>query len=330
MRKSEKNNTPDSVKNFINGVYTKEEAQKVLDLIKANENFATLDDYMSKAWEESKDDNVLDNYEQEAATFLKELRKQEKHRRSKYLPIRKYVAVAASIAALIIVSFGGYKYLNHVAGQQQIAYTEASTSFGERKTLTLPDGTTVNLNACSKIKYPIRFSGDKRTIQLEGEAFFDVIENDEQPFVVNTHKFDVTVLGTEFDVKAYKEDKALMVSVASGKVQIDMSEAMARLTANEYLILNSETDEYQKVVDQQSVAVWHIGELRFDRTPIKEVAKELGRVYNYTFIFDSDTSFDNVITGRHNNKSLEDVLSAIEHTSGIKSRISGNTVVFYK
>ncbi len=333
MEENNKPTTEKLVKSFINGVYTQKEARQVLDLLKKNEDFGIVEDCMSEAWTESQEETAGTPYEQqqnreEGFIFLSKIKRDEK-RASKTIFVKRSLAIAASIAALVVLCVGGYTYLSSVS-PQQILYAEETTTFGERKTILLPDGSTVNLNACSTLKYPTEFVENNRTIHLEGEAFFKVVKNDKQPFVVNTHKFDVTVLGTEFDVKAYREDEILSVSVASGKVQVDMPESMTRLTAYEQLIINSRTSEYQKMVDQQSVAIWRTGSLRFHKTPIKEVVKELERAYNHTFVFDPAHDFDNLITGEHHNKSLDAVLKSIEQTSGIKAKRSGKTITLYK
>lgn len=140
--------------------------------------------------------------------------------------------------------------------KQEITYLEASTSYGERKQFRLPDGTQLTLNSCSRIRYPNRFEGKERRVELEGEGYFRVHHNEKQPFIVNTRHFDVRVLGTCFNVKSYSSDELASVDVESGKVQVDLPEAMMRLSAKEQVLINSVLGEYNKRREERTVAMW--------------------------------------------------------------------------
>lgn len=208
---------------------------------------------------------------------------------------------------------------------------EITTSFGEKRQVTLPDGTLLVLNSCSQVRYPDRFVGDLREVELEGEGYFRVARNEKMPFVVRTKRLDVQVLGTRFDVKSYSTDEIVSVSVESGKVQVDLPEAMMRLTAKEQVLINTVSGEYSKKTEDRGVAVWMKGGLRFYSTPIRDVAKELERVYNCRITFAPGQDFNNLITGEHDNKSLEAVLKSIEFISGdIKYKKEGINVLLYK
>lgn len=181
------------------------------------------------------------------------------------------------------------------------------------------------------MRYPDRFVGDLREVELEGEGYFRVARNEKMPFIVRTKRLDVQVLGTRFDVKSYSTDEIVSVSVESGKVQVDLPEAMMRLTAKEQVLINTVSGEYSKKTEDRGVAVWMKGGLRFYSTPIRDVAKELERVYNCRITFASGQDFNNLITGEHDNKSLEAVLKSIEFISGdIKYKKEGIHVLLYK
>lgn len=89
---------------------------------------------------------------------------------------------------------------------------------GEENTVLLADGTTVHLNAGSKLLYPVRFVGKRRIVTLEGEAYFDVRKDEEHPFVVRTRFGEVTVLGTAFNINAYNDADACYTTLVYGKV----------------------------------------------------------------------------------------------------------------
>ena len=286
---------------------------------KDSENQDILDELAAEVWEESGNlqpgnDLEREKYKREARQLLKRI----EHKKRTWFRRASVVAVStAAVIAIIIGSVNFFRYMN----EQQVTLAEITTSFGEKRQVTLPDGT----------RYPDRFVGDLREVELEGEGYFRVARNEKMPFVVRTKRLDVQVLGTRFDVKSYSTDEIVSVSVESGKVQVDLPEAMMRLTAKEQVLINTVSGEYSKKTEDRGVAVWMKGGLRFYSTPIRDVAKELERVYNCRITFAPGQDFNNLITGEHDNKSLEAVLKSIEFISGdIKYKKEGINVLLYK
>lgn len=333
MAKSEK--TYRYIKKYFDGVYSYNEAQKILNLIEEDCDNEDLEKCMNELWEESalyssNSDHENLQYQLQAYKLLDELKGKNRNK-TKPGKIRKFIYISASIAASILLLFISVNYYNQWT-EENMTYVSVNSSHGERKTIDLPDGTIVYLNSCSQLSYPTEFKGDSRLVKLDGQAYFKVSKNERQPFVINTHQFNVKVLGTEFDVKAYKEDEVYFVNVETGKVQVDMPEAMIKLTDKEFIELNTLTENYNKYRDESDVAVWRKGNLRFNKTPIKDVVKELERSYNYKIGFAPGQDFDNLITGEHDNKDLVTVLNSIEFTSGIKYKINEEVkqVILYK
>jgi len=181
------------------------------------------------------------------------------------------------------------------------------------------------------IQYPSSFDLSGRIVELNGEAFFDVEKNEKVPFIVRTTYADIKVLGTSFNIKAYREDEQLMVTVQSGKVQVDMPESMTRLIANEQLLLNIGSGDFQKKKeDIQRVKSWMNGGLYFDKTPIRSVVSELQRMYDCEILFDPRFVYDEYIYGEHDNKSLEAVLKSIQYSTDIRYRKEGESYTLYK
>ena len=115
----------------------------------------------------------------------------------------------------------------------------------------------------------------------------------------------------------------------SGKVQVDLPEAMMRLKGKEQVLINTISGEYSKRREERPVAIWKKGGLCFNSTPIRDVAKELERMYNCRITF-ADGKFNNLISGEHDNKSLEAVLQSIEYTSDIRYKKEGNRILLHK
>ena len=326
MKHNEKDKT--LLRLYLDDLYTVEDVSKLADHLAVPEPEGILEELAADVWDESASQQPLTDLEREKSKKeARQLLKRIEHKKRTWF--RRMATVAAAAAAVLCLVLGGVGYLDYI-NEQQISYLEASTSYGECKQVLLPDGTQLVLNSCSRIRYPDRFAGNERRVELEGEGYFRVHRNEKQPFIVNTHHFDVRVLGTCFDIKAYLSDEVVSVDVESGKVQVDLPEAMMRLSAQERVYINTISGEYNKQHEKRTVAVWRKGGLRFSSTPINDVAKELERVYNCSISFAEGQVFKNLISGEHDNKSLEAVLQSIEYTSGIHYKKDGNKVLLYK
>lgn len=106
------------------------------------------------------------------------------------------------------------------AGEAEAVYNELIVPVGGEYRLVLADGSVVYMNSASRLKYPVRFTGGERLVELEGEAYFEVTKNEAHPFVVRTKRLDVTVLGTGFNVMAYRKDARTEVTLVNGKVDV--------------------------------------------------------------------------------------------------------------
>lgn len=318
------------LRRFLDGVYTKEEVSQVLQYISETETNGDFDDLAAEVWDESAvNSNMItdvqrEEYKREARKLLAAIERRRKH--SWY----RLGAIVASIAIFVVVTWGGINFIR-TAFSSEITYLEVSTSYGEKKQLLLPDGTQFILNACSRVRYPKQFANHERKIELEGEGYFKVAHDEDMPFIIHTVRFDVRVLGTSFNVKSYESDEVVSVSVETGKVQVNLPEAMMKLIACEQFRINTISNEYNKRIDNElRVAAWIRGGLYFNSTPIRDVAKELERAYNCRITFDPNHKFENLISGEHDNKDLESVLRSIEYTSSIKYKRDGRNILLYK
>lgn len=313
----------------MDNLYTSEEAENFFRYIKNRENDALIDNII---WEFEKENRLREysstanheQYKQEARQLLNRLENRKKMR------LRK---IAVSIAAMVSVLFlAVYVYLYmDTAETSSVLYTETVTSYGEKRRLTFSDSTRVVLNSRTNIAYPDNFGKNERRVRLSGEAYFDVSKN-EVPFIIETGLFDIQVLGTAFNVKSYEEDEIVSVAVNEGRVQVTMPEATLILKTKEKIKLNTRTGEIMKEIVRNDTysSAWIEGWLCFDRTPIRDIARELERIYGCRIKFNEGDEFNNLISGEHDNRSLESVLQSIEYTSGIKYVKKNNEVLLYK
>lgn len=317
------------LKRFVDGLYTRKDADDLLKHFHTGKYNVEISEAMDTVWEEMEEDEVSSlqhqQYREEARLLLSRLRKPEK--RFSFIPYLRYVAM---VAVILSIGWGGFRLIR--SNQEKVlTYTEVHVKNGEHKRIILPDGTSVTLNAGSYLRYPREFITDVRRIEMDGEAFFEVTRDEEKPFLIHTKDADVKVLGTSFNVKAFDMDEQLTVSVQTGKVQVDLPEAMMRLLPDEQFVMDKTKGEFQKRnEDARLSTVWIKGGLYFNRTPIRTVVNELVRMYNRTIEFAPGAEYDDYIYGEHDNKSLESVLKSIQYSTDIKYRIENDKIVLYK
>ena len=154
-----------------------------------------------------------------------------------------------------------------------------STPRGKDYELVLSDGTVVLLNADSKITFPTRFTGNKRTVKLVGEAYFKVSKNKHRPFIVETGNLYTKVLGTEFNLKAYPHSD-VNVTLVKGSVVVNAEGKEVMLKPGENAEYSEDKDIEVTTVDTEGYIQWKDGYFYFDNVPLIDVVRDLGRWYN--------------------------------------------------
>lgn len=164
--------------------------------------------------------------------------------------------------------------------------------------VTLEDGTVVWINSDSELKYPNHFVGDTREVYLEGEAFFEVAENKTKPFIVRTAESKVKVLGTVFNINAYKSSRNNSTTLISGSVEMSAGGQSVVMRPNEKAVLNK-SDGAMKVetYDGNRDIAWISGKYYFDAQPFEEILGVLSRWYDVKFTFTSDSIRNLTFTG---------------------------------
>jgi len=249
---------------------------------------------------------------------------------------RKIWYAAAAVLLLGLLIPAAYLYVKPKT-EQTVQYVEEVTGRGEIKTVFLPDQTEVTLNAGSRIKYSVDFTGDERSVELAGEALFNVASDPSRPFIVKTENMNVKVIGTVFDVKEYANDLFLSVSVASGKVEVETWHATSKeraasilLEQNQQMKMDKSTGMFEKLaIDAGKYFSWTNGALYFHRTPIREVVNMLNRHYPQVDIELAEGEYSNLITGQHDKVDPEDILKGIIYTTGLKCKKTENKYVLY-
>ncbi|HMR19182.1 MAG TPA: FecR domain-containing protein [Sphingobacterium sp.] len=162
----------------------------------------------------------------------------------------------------------------------QVDSNMVSIPIGGTYRLTLPDGTKVWLNAASKLKYPVVFIGDTRTVELEGEAYFEVVSNKKQPFIVLSNDTETKVTGTTFNITAYKEDNGVSTTLVDGEVYVYKNNEELKLAPGEQSISLANRPLSKRKVDVEAVLGWKNGYFIFDDQEIETVLRNISRWYN--------------------------------------------------
>lgn len=199
----------------------------------------------------------------------------------------------------------------------RIEMTEVVALAGEQKEIQLPDGSTVWLNACSKISYPEKFSDSIRNVTLTGEAYFSVVRNEKKRFEVATKDMTVTVLGTQFNVKAYPNDELVTTTLTSGKVAVQLPEEKYTLRPNQELVYNTadKSANLQNVSDNSTN--WRDGSLIFNDLTIAEIFKELERRFDVQFDYSAAALPSDKYSIKFTNKEeLPQILNLFQDVTG--------------
>ncbi len=197
--------------------------------------------------------------------------------------------------------------------------------YGRHSEITLSDGTIVHLNAGTQFVFPEKFIGDKRTVFLSGEAFFEVTSNKEKPFIVKTivEELSVEVLGTKFNVSAYPSDKEVLTVLTEGKVNVVeeniLNDNKTVLKPGQLAAWNKDAESIKvKDVNTDNYTLWTQGLLYFESEPMANVIKKLERFYNIELTFDESTNklYSTSISGKLDlNDNLKRTLENLEATA---------------
>ena len=164
-----------------------------------------------------------------------------------------------------------------------------STPAGKDFKLILADGTTVWLNDRSRLQYPARFTGAERRVRLQGEAYFDVArQSGDVPFIVETDRMQVRVLGTEFNLSDHAGDRS-HVTLVEGSVEVcgARGDRCVRIEPGEDARLNDDGSFAIRQVDTDVYVYWKEGYFFFDDAPLSDIMQQIGRWYNVDVVFDN-------------------------------------------
>ncbi|WP_207532718.1 FecR family protein [Desertivirga arenae] len=209
-------------------------------------------------------------------------------------------------------------------GSDNTGFNTISTPAGGQYQVLLPDGTKVWLNAASSLKFPASFSKGRK-VELQGEAYFEVVKNKDKHFFVNSGKQLVEVMGTHFNVNAYKDEPALHTTLLEGSVKVSTAaESKLLVPGQESVLSASGLDLEQAKLDE--VTAWKNGYFKFNGKDIRTIMREISRWYNVTVEYQGKITAETFDGRISRNRKLTEVLKLIESAGKVHFKVEGRRV----
>lgn len=336
----------DSVSEKVSGNASEKVSENVSDARLSQIFGEALGDEPSKketltAWEAFEKKHI--SSEKEHLSFEKEsiVKNEKKVSKARILAwITASVAVAASLFLFIFRSSQeisqptefSMELFSEVTSPKQVeqtlsnGYCVVSTPAATTTLVTLSDGTKVMLNANSTLEYPASFDdAEVREVRLKGEAHFEVTKNPHRPFVVKAGEMQTQVLGTVFDVKAYRKD-APKVTLMEGKVKVSNADTEVEMRPGQTATLQADKIVVSKA--SPSASDWLEGDFDMDQVTLAEAMSDIGAWYNKTVVFQSQANMDKLIHFRFSRRaSLQEIITALNEMGVARIKIEKGKIM---
>ncbi|XOV92953.1 MAG: FecR family protein [Bacteroidota bacterium] len=317
------------ITSYFQGNISLEDQHKLQQWLEEDEANPVILEQMEKYWNQGalnfpeQKDRVLGRIKS-AMSRQPEVAVKKQGRMIEFRSILKYAAVITMASLLSIYLYTSFGPSDKV---HAINYIEKATESGQKITTLLPDGTKVKLNAGSKIIVPEIFSGHTREVRLEGEAFFEVTHNPEKPFIVHFGDQQVRVLGTSFNINAYKVNEQNTVAVQTGKVEVKRGDEKVNLNPNEAVVLNGAPLSVVRVEDPSLYFGWVDNQLTFNKATLDEAMETISKWYGVEVEINRRGTIDSLYTARHSNPTLKEVMEILSFTFNLKYEIKENQLI---
>lgn len=278
--------------------------------------------YLSKAIDELRQDDAIQAFER-LDKRLGITSKEAGRIRRLYIRIGT-VAASLLLLATLFVSRARIEGLLH-----PVHYLSVFTQTGQRKMVSLSDGTKIWLSPVSTLSYPDRFSGKTRDISLTGEAFLEVAKDHAHPFTVHTGKITTTVLGTSFDLQAYPEEKNITVTLLTGKVSFSDGRRQAIIIPNQRAIFRKADKAIlkQDYPGAQAMLARRDGNFQYDNVPVSEVIADLRRNYNMNIVVEGNAGSCDFFGRLKNDENADTFIRKLCMVIGANLAKDGNTYI---
>ena len=207
-----------------------------------------------------------------------------------------------------------------------ILYNTMTTPRGGQYQLNLPDGSKVWLNAATSLKYPTAFTGSERTVELNGEAYFQVAPDKLHPFIVSTPNLKISVLGTQFDVAAYADEDSHRATLVEGAISVSNGAESRMLRPGEQAIVKDK-DLVTGLADVEKAIAWRTGFFAFSNTDIRTLMREISRWYDIDVAY-GISDFPGLYGGRISRRlGLQELIKLLESNGIHHYRLDGRKLL---
>ncbi|GEP98749.1 FecR domain-containing protein [Chitinophaga cymbidii] len=263
-------------------------------------------------------------------------------RRVSRKPLLRYAAV---LAGIILTGWAGIYLFRQMTGHHTsaTAMNEIVAPKGAKTQITLADGTTIWLNAGSRLTYPKNFSMENREVHLTGEAYFKVVHNDHHSFTVHTPEAVIRDLGTTFNVKAYEGSETTETTLIEGAVEVSLKKDPSRkimIAPHEKVTLHSkrartELFEVSKIVPFSQTkdiveTAWVDNKLIFRNEKFADLAHMMERKYNVSIVIADEAVKDYELTGIFHNESIAEALKLLQVIAPFKYEINNEQITIHQ
>lgn len=317
------------VQKYLNGVATAEETQALEEYYQVFQDEADATDLMDDEEVSSLEARLKDNISSRLRTPERPV-----------VPVFRSWYFQAAAIFLVLSGIAGTFFFsrNHKdKGNTTVAQAVSTERKSPNRFVTLPDGSTVVLHGKSSLTLGTKFNKTTREVTLVGEAYFDVahLGSDQNkkadvPFIITTGNVKTTVLGTAFNIKAWQDQKEVVITVTRGKVRVENeSKLLAILTENKQVVFNTATRHSgEKVVKANETVAWAQADMTFDALPFGELATRLEKRYDVNISFKNPALKQCTITGRFSGtETIEEVFRILSTTSNTTFSINGRELV---
>ncbi|MFI5140694.1 MAG: FecR family protein [Sphingobacteriales bacterium] len=320
----------------------------LLEEIWKNQHQTKADERLEHKWSAFEDKiNIADENERIETAHIAAL--QNNDTRIKFIKIASWFAAASLILGLF--------WFTRDHGTDNSRTNEIIAPKSGFSKIQLPDGTKVWLNSGSKLVYGANYGAEFRKVSLTGEAFFDVVKDARHPFIVTTSTISIKVLGTEFNLRSYENDKTSEAALVRGQIELTVlknPEKKIILKASEKLTVNNEqlTGKAMPSVGSKgaaeeiplialsrihqakqdtlpSEALWLENKLAFDAEDFESLAMKLERRYNVTIVFENDEVKRLRFTGRFQHESIGKALKELQSTTYFHYKTENTQIKIY-
>lgn len=223
-----------------------------------------------------------------------------------------------------------YKVIEAAGGSysgNNIEYNTIETPLGGQYQVYLPDGTKVWLNAASVLRYPVKFMGNERKVELKGEGYFEVAKIKNRTFKVFSAEQTIEVLGTHFNVMAYPDEKVIKTSLIEGSVRVRNAKYSKLLIPGEQSLVSADQEiKINEGVDLEDVIAWKNGYFKFNEN-LESIMNKVSRWYNVDVVYESKPDEDLVFAGKiSRTRDIDAILKIMEYTGKVHFKVEGRVV----